>query len=39
MNVKGNVTVVTGGAPGIGLGLCTRFAQQGAQVVQSDLRQ
>ncbi len=39
MNVKDKVTVVTGGASGIGLGLCTRFAQEGAQVVLSDLRQ
>jgi NAD(P)-dependent dehydrogenase (short-subunit alcohol dehydrogenase family) len=39
MNVKGKVAVVTGGAQGIGLGLCTRFAQEGAHVVLSDLRQ
>ena len=39
MNVKGKVTVVTGGASGIGLALSTRFAQEGAQVVLSDLRQ
>lgn len=38
MDVKGKVVVVTGGASGIGLGLCTRFAREGAQVVLSDLR-
>ena len=39
MNVKDKVCVVTGGASGIGLGLCTRFAKEGAHVVLSDLRQ
>ena len=39
MNVKDKVCVVTGGAQGIGLGLCTRFAHEGAKVVLSDLRQ
>jgi NAD(P)-dependent dehydrogenase (short-subunit alcohol dehydrogenase family) len=39
MNVKDKVVVVTGGASGIGLGLCTRFAQDGAHVVLSDLKQ
>lgn len=39
MHVKDKVTVVTGGAQGIGLGLCTRFAKEGAQVVLSDLSQ
>jgi NAD(P)-dependent dehydrogenase (short-subunit alcohol dehydrogenase family) len=39
MHVKGKVAVVTGGASGIGLGLCTRFAREGAQVVLSDLSQ
>ena len=39
MNVKDKVAVVTGGAQGIGLGLCTRFAKEGAQVVLSDLSQ
>jgi NAD(P)-dependent dehydrogenase (short-subunit alcohol dehydrogenase family) len=39
MNVRDKVCVVTGGASGIGLGLCTRFAKEGAHVVLSDLRQ
>jgi NAD(P)-dependent dehydrogenase (short-subunit alcohol dehydrogenase family) len=39
MHVKDKVCVVTGGAQGIGLGLCTRFAHEGAHVVLSDLRQ
>jgi len=39
MDVKGKVAVVTGGAQGIGLALCTRFAKEGAQVVLSDLKQ
>jgi NAD(P)-dependent dehydrogenase (short-subunit alcohol dehydrogenase family) len=39
MNVKDKVCVVTGGASGIGLALCTRFANEGAHVVLSDLDQ
>jgi NAD(P)-dependent dehydrogenase (short-subunit alcohol dehydrogenase family) len=39
MDVKDKVAVVTGGAQGIGLGLCTRFAREGAHVVLSDLSQ
>src|ERR1044072_7021820 len=39
MHVKDKVVVVTGGAQGIGLALCTRFAQEGAHVVLSDLSQ
>jgi NAD(P)-dependent dehydrogenase (short-subunit alcohol dehydrogenase family) len=39
MNVKDKVIVVTGGASGIGLELCTRFTEEGARVVLSDLRQ
>jgi NAD(P)-dependent dehydrogenase (short-subunit alcohol dehydrogenase family) len=39
MDVKGKVCVVTGGAQGIGLALCTRFAHEGATVVLSDLSQ
>jgi NAD(P)-dependent dehydrogenase (short-subunit alcohol dehydrogenase family) len=39
MNVKDKVAVVTGGASGIGLALCTRFAQEGAHVILSDLSQ
>jgi NAD(P)-dependent dehydrogenase (short-subunit alcohol dehydrogenase family) len=37
MQVNGKVCVVTGGASGIGLALCTRFAHEGAHVVLSDL--
>ncbi len=37
MNVNDKVAVVTGGASGIGLALCTRFARGGAHVVLSDL--
>ena len=39
MNVKDKVTVLTGGASGIGLALCQRFAKEGAHVVLSDLSQ
>ncbi len=39
MNVQDKVAVVTGGAQGIGLALCTRFAREGAHVVLSDLSQ
>ena len=39
MQVKDKVAVVTGGAQGIGLALCTRFAKEGAHVVLSDLSQ
>jgi NAD(P)-dependent dehydrogenase (short-subunit alcohol dehydrogenase family) len=39
MNVQDKVCVVTGGASGIGLALCTRFAAEGGHVVLSDLRQ
>jgi NAD(P)-dependent dehydrogenase (short-subunit alcohol dehydrogenase family) len=38
MNLKDELTVVTDGAQGIGLALCTRFAREGAHVVLSDLR-
>jgi NAD(P)-dependent dehydrogenase (short-subunit alcohol dehydrogenase family) len=39
MNVKDKVVVVTGGASGIGLALCTRFTQDGGHIVLSDLDQ
>jgi NAD(P)-dependent dehydrogenase (short-subunit alcohol dehydrogenase family) len=39
MDVKDKVVVVTGGASGIGLALCNRFAHEGAHVVLSDLKQ
>jgi NAD(P)-dependent dehydrogenase (short-subunit alcohol dehydrogenase family) len=39
MNSEDKVVVVTGGASGIGLALCTRFCQDGAHVVLSDLHQ
>ena len=39
MNVKDNLCVVTGGAGGIGLVLCSRFAREGEHVVLSDLNQ
>jgi NAD(P)-dependent dehydrogenase (short-subunit alcohol dehydrogenase family) len=39
MDVNGKVAVVTGGASGIGLALCGRFAHEGAHVVLSDLSQ
>ncbi len=39
MNVRDEVCVVTGGASGIGLGLCTWFAQEGVHLVLSDLDQ
>jgi NAD(P)-dependent dehydrogenase (short-subunit alcohol dehydrogenase family) len=39
MNVNHKVAVVIGGASGIGLALCTRFARESAHVVSSDLDQ
>ncbi|WP_425145513.1 SDR family oxidoreductase [Deinococcus sp.] len=37
MQIKGKVVVVTGSASGIGLALVTRFVQEGARVVASDI--
>lgn len=37
MQVSGKVVVVTGAASGIGLALATRFVEEGARVVASDL--
>ena len=39
MNVRDKVCVVTGGASGIGLELCTRFIEEGAYVVLSDVNE
>jgi NAD(P)-dependent dehydrogenase (short-subunit alcohol dehydrogenase family) len=36
---EGKVAVVTGGASGIGLGLATRFAQEGMKVVLADVEE
>jgi NAD(P)-dependent dehydrogenase (short-subunit alcohol dehydrogenase family) len=38
MEVRDKVPVVTAGAGGIGLALCTSYAHGGAHVVRSDLR-
>ena len=37
MNIKNKIVVVTGSASGIGLALVTRFRQEGATVIASDL--
>ena len=39
MQLRDRVVVVTGGANGIGKGLCERFAAEGARVVVADLEQ
>ncbi|MBM4313260.1 MAG: SDR family oxidoreductase [Deltaproteobacteria bacterium] len=40
MDVKGKLVVVTGGAGGIGLGLCRRFAREGAKrVIVADVNE
>jgi NAD(P)-dependent dehydrogenase (short-subunit alcohol dehydrogenase family) len=36
---EGKVAVVTGAASGIGLGLATRFAQEGMKVVHAGMEQ
>ncbi|XSZ46962.1 SDR family NAD(P)-dependent oxidoreductase [Francisella noatunensis] len=38
MSVKNKVTLITGAASGLGLGMATEFAKQGAKVVIADLR-
>lgn len=38
-NVAGKVAFVTGGASGIGLGMCQAFLEAGMQVVLADIRQ
>lgn len=37
--LQGKVAIVTGGASGIGAGCCRRFAEEGAQVVLTDLQE
>lgn len=37
MSVKNKVTLITGAASGLGLGMATEFAKQGAKVVIADL--
>ncbi|MBM4177611.1 SDR family NAD(P)-dependent oxidoreductase, partial [Candidatus Gribaldobacteria bacterium] len=36
-NFKSQVVLVTGGAKGIGFAICKRFAEQGANIVLSDI--
>nr|WP_235264328.1 SDR family NAD(P)-dependent oxidoreductase [Francisella philomiragia] len=37
MSVKNKVTLITGAASGLGLGMATEFAKQGAKVIIADL--
>ena len=37
--LEGRVAVITGGAQGIGLGIATRLAEEGATVVLADIKQ
>ena len=39
MKLKGKIAVVTGGASGIGLGMCRAFAERGMNLVVADLNQ
>jgi len=38
-NVEGKIAFVTGGASGIGLGMCQAFVEAGMKVVMADIRQ
>lgn len=39
MRVKDKVTIITGGASGIGLAACERFLEEGAKVVMADVNE